>query len=154
MDAVKDRPPTEPAARGAGSSSSAPGTTNPFVRKWIDKCVELCQPDQIVWCDGSAEERQRFLAEGVRDGIFIKLNQEKRPGCYLHRSNPNDVARSEHLTFICTPAQDQVGATNNWMESKAAYAKLRGLFTGCMAGRTMYVVPFVMGPIGSPMAKV
>ena len=151
MDAVKDRPPTDPRQQAPPAS---PGTTNPFVRKWIDKCVEMCQPDAIAWCDGSAAERERFLAQGVRDGTFIKLNQDKLPGCYLHRSNPNDVARTEHLTFICTPAEDMVGATNNWMESKAAYTKLRGLFTGCMKGRTMYVVPFVMGPIGSPMAKV
>src|SRR5881628_3611342 len=94
------------------------------------------------------------MEQGVKDGTFVKLNQDKLPGCFLHRSNPNDVARSEHLTFICTPSQDMAGPTNNWMEPKAAYTKLRGLFHGCMKGRTMYVVPFVMGPIGSPLAKV
>ncbi len=86
--------------------------------------------------------------------MLIRLDQRLRPGCYLHRSNPNDVARTEHLTFICTPSQDAAGPTNNWLEPKAAYAKLRGLFDGCMAGRTMYVVPFVMGPLGSPLARV
>jgi phosphoenolpyruvate carboxykinase (GTP) len=95
-----------------------------------------------------------MLEQGVRDGIFIRLNQDKLPGCFLHRSNPNDVARSEHLTFICTPTEDGSGPTNNWMNDKQAYAKLRPLFDGCMKGRTMYVVPFVMGPLGSPLAKV
>jgi phosphoenolpyruvate carboxykinase (GTP) len=124
------------------------------VLSWVNQCVQMCQPEQVVWCDGSAAERAALFAQGVRDGIFIPLNPAKRPGCYLHRSNANDVARSEHLTFICTPAQDIVGPTNNWMEPKAAYSKLRGLFTGCMRGRTLYVVPFVMGPIGSKLAKV
>jgi phosphoenolpyruvate carboxykinase (GTP) len=131
-----------------------PPNLNPHVRKWIDKCIEMCQPDQVYWCDGSAEERQRLLERGVEEGVLIRLNQEKLPGCYLHRSNPNDVARTEQLTFICTPSPDMAGPTNNWMETKAAYAKLRPLFTGAMRGRTMYVVPFVMGPIGSPLAKV
>src|SRR4051794_616521 len=152
--------PREPGpARTSGPSSGPAGAAahphiNDRVRKWVDKCVQLCQPDQVVWCDGSAEEKQRLLRQGVEDGTFIELNQQKLPGCYLHRSNPNDVARTEQLTFICTPGEDMVGPTNNWMEPKAAYAKLRGLFAGCMRGRTMYVVPFVMGPIGSPLAKV
>ena len=108
----------------------------------------MTHPDRVYWCDGTVAERQMLLEQGVRDGVFIQLNQEKLPGCYLHRSNPNDVARSEHLTFICTPSQDMAGPTNNWMETRAGYAKLRPLFDGCMKGRTMYVVPFVMGPIG------
>jgi phosphoenolpyruvate carboxykinase (GTP) len=120
----------------------------------VRQCIELCQPAQVVWCDGSARERDALFEQGVRDGVFVRLNQAKLPGCYLHRSNPNDVARSEHLTFICTPSEDMVGVTNNWMQDKAAYAKMRGLFEGCMQGRTMYVVPFVMGPVGSPLAKV
>jgi phosphoenolpyruvate carboxykinase (GTP) len=131
-----------------------PQAAGPILQKWVNKHAELCQPDRVIWCDGSAAERSALFAQGVSDGIFIPLSPAKRPGCYLHRSNPNDVARSEHLTFICTPAQDIVGPTNNWMETKAAYAKMRGLFTGCMRGRTMYVVPFVMGPIGSKLAKV
>ena len=121
---------------------------------WVNQSAELCQPDRIIWCDGSAAERAALFKQGVADGIFIPLNPVKRPGCYLHRSNSNDVARTEHLTFICTPSQDTVGPTNNWMETKAAYAKLRGLFAGCMKGRTMYVVPFVMGPIGAKLARV
>jgi phosphoenolpyruvate carboxykinase (GTP) len=124
------------------------------VLSWVKQCAELCQPERLIWCDGSAAERAALLAQGVADGIFVPLNPAKRPGCYLHRSNPNDVARTEHLTFICTPAADIAGPTNNWMETKAAYTKLRGLFAGCMKGRTMYVVPFVMGPIGSKLARV
>jgi phosphoenolpyruvate carboxykinase (GTP) len=131
-----------------------PAGVNSVVRKWVDECVDLCRPASVVWCDGSVKQRQELFDQGVEQGIFIKLNPAKRPGCYLHRSNPNDVARSEQLTFICTPGEDMVGVTNNWMETKAAYAKLRGLFRSSMAGRVMYVVPFVMGPIGSPRAKV
>jgi phosphoenolpyruvate carboxykinase (GTP) len=126
----------------------------PHVRDWIDQCIDLCQPDNVYWCDGSPEERQTLLKRAVAEGALIELNQDKLPNCYLHRSNPNDVARSEQATFICTPSQDMAGPTNNWMETRAAYTRLRGLFSGCMKGRTMYVVPFVMGPIGSPLAKV
>ncbi|HUB25095.1 MAG TPA: phosphoenolpyruvate carboxykinase (GTP) [Tepidisphaeraceae bacterium] len=124
------------------------------VRHWVNRCVALCLPEKIHWCDGTESERRTLLSEGVRQGVFIKLNQDKLPGCYLHRSNPNDVARSEQCTFICTPSEDMAGPTNNWMEPNQAYHKLKGLFAGCMAGRTMYVIPFVMGPIGSPLAKV
>ena len=131
-----------------------PAGANPYVRHWVEECVGLCEPDEVIWCDGSAEERQQLLRRAVREGTLIELNQQKLPGCYLHRSNPNDVARTEQLTFICTPSQDMAGPTNNWMEVKSAYAMLRDLFRGCMRGRTMYVVPFVMGPIGCPLAKV
>ena len=131
-----------------------PAGANPAVRQWVQECVQLCEPDEVIWCDGSAQERDSLLRRGVREGVLIELNQQKLPGCYLHRSNPNDVARSEQLTFICTPSEDMAGPTNNWMEMKSAYAKLRGLFRGCMRGRTMYVVPFVMGPLGCPLAKV
>ena len=136
------------------SQNAQPTGLNPLVQQWLDRCVGLCKPDQVYWCDGSANERQAMFEQGVKDGVFTQLNQQKLPGCYLHRSNQNDVARSEHLTFICTPSEDVAGPTNNWMNDKAAYAKLRPLFDGCMRGRTMYVCPFVMGPIGSPLAKV
>jgi len=136
------------------ASRAVPAAANHHVQQWVQDCVRLCKPDQVVWCDGSLEERQELLRRGVREGTLIELNQQKLPGCYLHRSNPNDVARSEQLTFICTPSQELAGPTNNWIETRAAYAKLRELFDGCMKGRTMYVVPFVMGPIGSPLAKV
>ncbi|MGD0139473.1 MAG: phosphoenolpyruvate carboxykinase (GTP) [Tepidisphaeraceae bacterium] len=145
-------PTTSAAAR---PDARAERTAQPHtVQQWIGQCVALCQPDKIHICTGSATERKTLIEDGVRQGVFIPLNQEKRPGSYLHRSNPNDVARSEQCTFICTPGQDMAGPTNNWMGSKAAYAKLTALFDGCMKGRTMYVIPFVMGPIGSPLAKV
>jgi phosphoenolpyruvate carboxykinase (GTP) len=141
-------------SRDLRSPVRAQPVINNHVREWIDHCIGLCQPRDVYWCDGSAEEKQTLLNRGVSEGTLIELNQQKLPGCYLHRSNPNDVARSEQATFICTPSEDMAGPTNNWMETRAAYAKLRGLFSGCMKGRTMYVVPFVMGPIGSPLAKV
>ncbi len=140
--------------RASARQGAVPAQVNEHVRKWVDECIQLCQPDRVVWCDGGKAETDRFYEQAVAEGVLVKLNQQKLPGCYLHRSNQNDVARSEHLTFICTPSQDMVGPTNNWMEPKAAYAKLKTLFDGCMKGRTMYVVPFVMGPIGSPLAKV
>ena len=134
--------------------SSEPGQPPASVRMWVDACIKLCGPARVVWLDGSIGERSRLYEQGVRDGVFVELNQEKWPGCYYHRSHSNDVARTEHLTFICTPNEDQAGPTNNWMNDKAAYTKMTALFDGCMAGRTMYVIPFVMGPIGSPLAKV
>ncbi|MGC8624827.1 MAG: phosphoenolpyruvate carboxykinase (GTP) [Phycisphaerae bacterium] len=127
---------------------------NQHVRQWLADVIKLCQPDKIVLCDGSGREKDQLLARGVEDGTFIRLNAQKLPGCYLHRSNPNDVARMEQCTFICTPAQTMVGPTNNWMESREGYQKLSHLFEGCMKGRTMYVLPFVMGPVGAPLAKV
>ncbi|HEX8340552.1 MAG TPA: phosphoenolpyruvate carboxykinase (GTP) [Tepidisphaeraceae bacterium] len=136
------------------ASNTAPSSTHESVTKWVMKMTELCRPQQVVWCDGSAEEKAALLRQGVEEGTFVELNQQKRPGCYYHRSNPNDVARTEHQTFICTPSRDIAGPTNNWINDRDAYAKLRGLFDGCMSGRTMYVVPFVMGPVGSPLAKV
>jgi phosphoenolpyruvate carboxykinase (GTP) len=127
---------------------------NEYVQAWVRDCAAMCKPAEIYWCDGSATERESLIEQGIGEGIFIRLNPQKRPNCLLHRSNPNDVARSEQLTFICTPSEDTAGPTNNWMSDKQGYARLKPLFNGCMAGRTMYVVPFVMGPIGSPMAKV
>ena len=127
---------------------------NAHVRRWVEECIELCQPDNLYICNGSKQEKQSLLEEGCKAGIFIKLNEKKLPGCYFHRSNPNDVARVEHLTFICGPSDDIAGVTNNYMNDKEATAKMKGLYHGCMKGRTMYVVPFIMGPLGSPLAKV
>jgi phosphoenolpyruvate carboxykinase (GTP) len=141
-------------SHGAAPTFGPRPIVNEHVKRWIDECVALCKPDRVYWCDGSLDERQQMYDQGVKDGTFVQLNQQKWPGCYYHRSNANDVARTEHLTFICTPSQDSAGPTNNWMSDKEAYAKLRGLYDGCMKGRTMYVVPFVMGPLGSPLAKV
>ncbi len=121
---------------------------------WVAESARLTQPDRIVWCDGSEAERERLTKEAVGSGVLLPLNQEKRPNCYLHRSNPNDVARTEDVTFVCTPTREDAGITNNWMAPAEAYAKLRALLAGSMAGRTMYVIPYVMGPLGSPFAKV
>jgi phosphoenolpyruvate carboxykinase (GTP) len=127
---------------------------NTHVKKWVDQITELCQPDRVVWCDGSEAERARLTEEAVKAGVLLPLNQEKLPGCYLHRSDPNDVARTEHLTFICTPKAEDVGPTNNWMSRGDAEQKVLPLFKGAMKGRTMYVVPFLMGPAGSKFSKV
>jgi len=121
---------------------------------WVAETARFTQADRIVWCDGSEQERGRLTELAVATGVLIPLNQSKRPGCYLHRSNPNDVARAEDLTFICTPSKDEAGPTNNWMAPDEAYRKLGGWLEGSMRGRTMYVVPYVLGPIGSPFAKV
>jgi len=127
---------------------------NPSARRWVDDVAAKCRPEDVVWCDGSEAERERLVEAAVRAGDLIPLNQQKLPGCYLHRSDPNDVARTEHLTFICTRDKDDAGPTNNWMTPAEAYDRLSTLFAGAMKGRTMYVVPFLMGPPGSPFGKV
>jgi len=137
----------------AVKSTNSP-TSNPTLLAWVDEMAKLTKPDRIVWCDGSEEEKQRLTKEAVDKGILIPLNSEKRPGCYLHRSDPNDVARTEHLTFVCTRAKEAAGPNNNWMDPKEGYAKLGKLFDGSMKGRTMYVIPYLMGPAGSPFSKV
>ena len=129
-------------------------TRNKALLDWVRDSAALCQPDRIVWCDGSEAEKERLTKHAVDTGVLIPLNPAKRPGCYLHRSNPNDVARVEHLTFICTKTKEAAGPTNNWMAPEEAYGKLTKLFHGSMKGRTMYVIPYVMGPLGSPLAKV
>jgi phosphoenolpyruvate carboxykinase (GTP) len=133
--------------------SDAP-TTNGTLTAWVDEMARLTKPDRVYWCDGSVEEKARLTDEAVACGILIPLNPEKRPGCYLHRSNPTDVARTEHLTFVCTREREAAGPNNNWMSPDAAYAKLGALFDGSMQGRTMFVVPYLMGPVGSPFSKV
>src|SRR5438094_6783064 len=135
-------------------SSGKPITKNPQLIAWVAEMAKLTKPERIVWCDGSEEEKKHLTEIAVADGTLIPLNQEKLPGCYLHRSNPNDVARVEHLTFICSPTKEEAGPTNNWMAPDEAYRKLGALFDGSMKGRTMYVVPYVMGPLGSPLSKV
>jgi phosphoenolpyruvate carboxykinase (GTP) len=127
---------------------------NAQLRGWVNDMAKLTKPDRVVWCDGSEEERVRLTAEAVKAGTLIPLNPKKHPGSYLHRSNPNDVARVEHLTFICTRTREMAGPTNNWMAPGDAYAKLTPLFDGSMRGRTLYVVPYVMGPVGSPYSKI
>ena len=133
---------------------SAGPCDNKYVRSWADKTLEHLAPDAVVWCDGGDDQQSQFYRRGVAEGVFIELDHEKRPGCYLHRSHPNDVARTEGSTFICTPDEDTAGPTNNWMADRDAYDMLRPKFEGCMRGRTAFVIPFVMGPVGSPLAKV
>jgi len=127
---------------------------NPHVNRWVAEIAAHCQPNAIHWCDGSLDEKRALTAEAVAGGTLIPLNQKKWPGCYYHRSNPNDVARVEQCTFICTPTEDEAGPTNNWLAPAAMRTKLMGLLAGAMRGRTMYVVPFLMGPPGSPLARV
>ena len=129
-------------------------TQNSHVRRWVEETAALCAPERIFWCDGSAAEKNALTAEAVAKGILIKLDQARWPGCYYHRSNPNDVARVEQLTFICTPSRQEAGPTNNWAAPAVMYEKLRGLSRGAMEGRTLYVVPYLMGPPGSPLTKV
>src|SRR5579883_2119951 len=129
-------------------------TRNQRLLQWVQDTAHLTKPDRVIWCDGSKEEERRLTEEAVSLVVLTPLNQQKLPGCYLHRSNPNDVARVEQLTFICTPTKDEAGPTNNWMAPQEAYDKLGKLFDGSMKGRTMYVVPYVMGPVGSPMSKI
>ena len=129
-------------------------TQNPQLLGWVDEMAKLAKPDRIHWCDGSEAEQKRLTQQAVEQKVLIPLDQKKWPGCYYHHSNPGDVARVEHLTLICTPTKEQAGPTNNWMDPKEAYRKLGAIFDGSMKGRTMYVVPYIMGPADSPFSKV
>ncbi len=129
-------------------------TNNKFVLDWIDEQVKLCKPDKVVWIDGSNEQRDALRAEACATGEIIKLNQEKLPGCYLHRTAVNDVARVEGRTFICTKTKEEAGNTNNWCDPDEMHAKLNALYDGSMIGKTMYVIPYSMGIVGSPFAKI
>ena len=128
-------------------------TQNKAVLNWIDEMTAMTKPDKIVWIDGSEEQLEALRAEACSTGEMIKLNQEKLPGCYYHRTAVNDVARVEDRTFICTPTKEEAGPTNNWVEPSEMYDRLNKLYDGAMKGRTCYVLPYSMGPVGSPFAK-
>src|SRR6266699_720324 len=128
--------------------------TNQAVVDWVQYVARLAQPENIFWCDGSEGEKDFLLEQASRDDVLIKLNDKKVPRSYLHRSNPNDVARVEQFTFICTPTKEEAGPTNNWSEPGETYTKLHGLLKGAMRGRTMFVIPYIMGPRDSPLTKV
>ena len=127
---------------------------NGAVLDWVRQMAEVCKPDRIFWCDGSKAEREALTAEAVKQGVLIPLNQKKLPGCYYHRSHPNDVARVEQCTFVCSESEEETGPTNNWVRPELMYRKLYALADGAMRGRTMYVVPYLMGPKGSQLSKI
>ncbi len=129
-------------------------TKNKVVLDWLNEMAEMTKPESIVWIDGSEEQLEALRAEACATGEMIKLNQEKLPGCYYHRTAENDVARVEDRTFICTPTKEEAGPVNNWMDPQEMYAKLKKLYTGSMMGRVMYVIPYSMGPVGSPFSKI
>jgi phosphoenolpyruvate carboxykinase (GTP) len=129
-------------------------TWSPSHAYWVESVAERCQPDRIFWCDGSEAEKEMLTAEAVARGVLIQLNQKKLPGCYYHRSHPSDVARVEQCTYVCTESEDEAGPTNNWESPREMYRRLHLLCEGAMRGRTLYVVPYLMGPPGSPMSKV
>jgi phosphoenolpyruvate carboxykinase (GTP) len=136
--------------KGMGENKPA----NKAVLNWVHEVESLTEPENIFWCDGSKEENDYLLEEACRQGVLIQLNQERWPGCYLHRSNPNDVARVEQFTLICTPTKEEAGPTNHWADPAETYSRLQGMLKGAMRGRTMFVVPYIMGPAESPLAKV
>jgi phosphoenolpyruvate carboxykinase (GTP) len=135
---------------GIGDSKPA----NPAVLDWVREVARLTEPENIFWCDGSEKENAWLLDQAQRLGVVLKLNEEKKPGSYLHRSNPNDVARVEQFTLICTPTKEEAGPTNNWAAPAETYTKLHDMLRGAMRGRTMFVVPYIMGPPDSPLTKV
>jgi phosphoenolpyruvate carboxykinase (GTP) len=129
-------------------------TKNQKLIKWVNEWAEICQPDSVYWVDGSEEENNRLNDMMVASGAAVKLNDKKRPNSYYYQSDPSDVARVENRTYICTEKEEDAGPTNNWMAPKEMKEILLAKYKGCMKGRTMYVIPFSMGPLGSNIAKI
>ena len=136
------------------TNPAVPLSKNAHLLRWVEKMATLARPSSIHWVNGSQEEYERLCAEMLEGGTLIKLNEQLWPGCYYARSHAGDVARVEDRTFICSYAKDGAGPTNNWEDPYEMRKKLKTLFDGSMRGRTMYVLPFSMGPIGSPMSKI
>ena len=134
--------------------TDSPKTTHKALLKWTEKMISLCEPADVHWCDGSQNEADGLFAAMVEKGMCVKLNEQKRPNSYLFRSDPNDVARVESKTFICSQNKDGAGPTNNWEDPRTMRRKMMQLFKGCMHGRTMYIIPFSMGPVGGPISKI
>ncbi|WP_235592201.1 phosphoenolpyruvate carboxykinase (GTP) [Lysobacter capsici] len=143
-------------SKDAAPATAVPGSAGSLLvalNEWVAQVATLTRPDKIQWCDGSDAEHQALIAQMLADGTLESLNEATHPGSYLHRSHPDDVARVEHLTFVCTNEREDAGPNNHWMAPHEAHAKMDALFEGCMRGRTMYVIPYCMGPIDSPLAR-
>jgi phosphoenolpyruvate carboxykinase (GTP) len=136
------------------NSSTGRVPSNSHIQTWVKDMAAMCQPDDVYWCDGSETEKDNLTSVALKSGDLITLNQEKLPGCYLHRSALNDVARTENLTYVCTEQREDAGPNNNWMAPAESYDKLAKIFSGAMRGRTLYVIPFLMGPASSSFSKV